>query len=112
MTMAANKHPHPGPGRPRLWAAGQKTKTISVPVSDALYDRIQLHAQTRDRSIASLVREIVMASELAMENPTGVSRGAAGAQRVSALAPASVGPVADRRIPIKRVTMLPVAGQP
>ena len=70
--MAANKHPHPGPGRPRLWAAGQKTKTISVPVSDALYDRIQLHAQTRDRSIASLVREIVMASELAMENPTGV----------------------------------------
>jgi triphosphoribosyl-dephospho-CoA synthetase len=49
-----------------------KTRTLAVPVSEDLYNRIQLHARTKDRSIASLVREIVLASEVVRDNPAAV----------------------------------------
>ena len=59
-------------GRPRMDVSKRKSKTLSVPVSEDLYNRIQLQAQIRDRSVASLLREIVMAAEVAVDNPTGV----------------------------------------
>ena len=50
----------------------RKTRTLSVPVSEDLYNRIQLQAQIKERSVASLVREFVLAAEVALDNPTGV----------------------------------------
>jgi hypothetical protein len=59
-------------GRPRMDPRIRKSRHISVPVSEDLYNRIQLQAQIRDRTVASLVREFVMAAEVALDNPTGV----------------------------------------